>query len=45
MTKDDTELYNKWRNDLEVMYSTNPFLDVYHLEETGSTSSLWTPSA
>lgn len=34
MTKDDTELYNKWRNDLEVMYSTNPFLDVYHLEET-----------
>lgn len=34
MTKEDTEFYNKWRNDLEVMHSTNPSLDVYPMEET-----------
>jgi RimJ/RimL family protein N-acetyltransferase len=34
MTKEDTELYNKWRNDLDVMYNTNPSLDVYTLEST-----------
>ncbi len=34
MTKEDTELYNKWRNDLEVMHSTNPSLDVYPMEAT-----------
>lgn len=34
MTKEDTEIYNKWRNDLEVMCSTNPSLDVYPLETT-----------
>src|SRR5699024_8719904 len=34
MTKDDTELYHKWRNDLEVMQSTNSSLDVYPLEAT-----------
>lgn len=34
MTKDDTELYHKWRNDLEVMHSTNPSLDVYSMETT-----------
>jgi len=34
MTKEDTELYHKWRNDVEVMHSTNPSLDVYPLEAT-----------
>ncbi|MDD1502787.1 GNAT family protein [Lysinibacillus sp. CNPSo 3705] len=34
MTKEDTELYHKWRNDMEVMHSTNPSLDVYPMEET-----------
>jgi len=34
MTKEDTELYHKWRNDVEVMHSTNPSLDVYPMEET-----------
>lgn len=34
MTKEDTELYHKWRNDLEVMQSTNSSLDVYPLEDT-----------
>src|SRR5699024_7292277 len=34
MTKEDTKLYNKWRNDLEVMHSTNPSLDVYPMEAT-----------
>lgn len=34
MTKEDTELYHKWRNEIEVMYSTNPSLDVYPMEET-----------
>ncbi|MBU5485115.1 GNAT family N-acetyltransferase [Clostridium sp. MSJ-11] len=34
MISDDAELYHKWRNDMEVMASTNPFLDMYHMEET-----------
>lgn len=34
MTLEDTELYHKWRNDLEVMHSTNPSLDVYPMETT-----------
>src|SRR5690625_476569 len=34
MTKEDTELYSKWRNDLEVKHSTSPSLDVYPMEET-----------
>lgn len=34
MTHEDTELYHAWRNDMDVMQSTNPSLDVYSLEET-----------
>lgn len=45
MTKEDTELYHKWRNDVEVMHSTSPSLDVYHkvyLEMVnGMTSFIW----
>ncbi|SCW28796.1 Protein N-acetyltransferase, RimJ/RimL family [Paenibacillus tianmuensis] len=33
-TADDAELYHAWRNDLEVMRSTSPSLDIYDLEET-----------
>ncbi|MFC4560208.1 GNAT family N-acetyltransferase [Virgibacillus kekensis] len=32
--KDDTEQYHKWRNDMDVMESTNPALDLYSKEET-----------
>ncbi|MDQ0351899.1 RimJ/RimL family protein N-acetyltransferase [Alkalibacillus filiformis] len=32
----DTELYQSWRNDVDVMYSTNPSLDVYSYEDTRS---------
>ncbi|GGP08225.1 GNAT family N-acetyltransferase [Oceanobacillus neutriphilus] len=34
ITKDDIELYHKWRNDVEVMHSTSPSLDVYPLKAT-----------
>jgi RimJ/RimL family protein N-acetyltransferase len=34
MTVQDIEVYHKWRNDLEVMQSTAPMLDVYHIEES-----------
>ncbi|MMZ45984.1 Spermidine N(1)-acetyltransferase [compost metagenome] len=34
MTEEDAELYHIWRNDLEVMRSTSPFLDIYHFEAT-----------
>ncbi|WP_164670090.1 GNAT family N-acetyltransferase [Virgibacillus doumboii] len=34
MISDDVELYHKWRNDMEVMQSTNPFLDMHSLEST-----------
>ncbi|AST91264.1 MULTISPECIES: GNAT family N-acetyltransferase [Sutcliffiella] len=36
MSIDDIELYHSWRNNMEVMISTNPSLDVYSLEETKS---------
>lgn len=32
--EEDTELYHKWRNDVEVMHSTSPSLDVYSIEAT-----------
>lgn len=31
---DDVELYHSWRNDMDVMMSTNPELDLYSLQET-----------
>lgn len=34
MTADDAQLYHAWRNDMEVMRSTSPFLDIYHFEDT-----------
>jgi RimJ/RimL family protein N-acetyltransferase len=34
MTAEDTELYHKWRNDIEVMQFTNPDLDVHPLDAT-----------
>ncbi|ANY72090.1 GNAT family N-acetyltransferase [Paenibacillus ihbetae] len=34
MTMEDAEQYHAWRNDLEVMQSTSPFLDTYTMEET-----------
>ena len=34
MTKDDTVLYHTWRNDQEIMRSTNPSLDVYSPQDT-----------
>lgn len=34
MVKEDAELYHTWRNDMEVMSSTNPFLDLYPFEKT-----------
>lgn len=34
MTIEDTELYHIWRNDMEVMRSTNPILDVHPPEAT-----------
>lgn len=30
----DAEIYNRWRNDIEVMYSTSPELDQFTLEDT-----------
>lgn len=34
MTVDDAETYHTWRNDIEVMQSTSPSLDLYLMEET-----------
>lgn len=34
MTKEDAALYHKWRNDVEVMYSTSQSLDVYPMKAT-----------
>jgi len=34
MTLQDAKVYHTWRNDIEVMKSTSPFLDIYHVEET-----------
>jgi RimJ/RimL family protein N-acetyltransferase len=30
--KEDLELYHEWRNDPDVMKSTNPLLDLYSYE-------------
>ncbi|WP_411953847.1 GNAT family N-acetyltransferase [Alkalibacillus sp. S2W] len=32
--KNDAEKYHKWRNDTDVMFSTNPSLDLYSFEDT-----------
>ncbi|MDQ0159609.1 GNAT family N-acetyltransferase [Alkalibacillus salilacus] len=32
--KNDAEQYHQWRNDTDVMFSTNPSLDLYSFEET-----------
>ena len=34
MTVQDIEIYHKWRNDIDVMQTTAPLLDVYRIEET-----------
>lgn len=34
MTMEDVERYHSWRNDVDVMMSTNPSLDLYTLPET-----------
>lgn len=34
MTAQDAEVYHKWRNDIDVMQTTAPLLDVYTIEET-----------
>lgn len=34
VTSEDVNLYHSWRNDLEVMRSTSPFLDMFTVEET-----------
>lgn len=34
MVKEDADLYHTWRNDMEVMGYTNPFLDLHPVEET-----------
>jgi len=34
MTEADTTIYHKWKNDLEVMTNTSPYLDTYSFEET-----------
>jgi RimJ/RimL family protein N-acetyltransferase len=34
MEESDIEKYHSWRNDVDVMKTTNPSLDLYSLEET-----------
>lgn len=34
MTAEDAALYHAWRNDMEVMQSTNPYLDMYDIDAT-----------
>ncbi|WP_130859921.1 GNAT family N-acetyltransferase [Gracilibacillus phocaeensis] len=34
MTEGDVTVYHKWRNDMEVMYTTNPSIDVYPMAAT-----------
>lgn len=34
MAEGDIDIYNQWRNDIEVMYYTSTDLDVYNIEET-----------
>ncbi|WP_100374772.1 GNAT family N-acetyltransferase [Bacillus sp. FJAT-45037] len=36
MEKEDIEKYHQWRNDVEVMVTTSPVLDVYSFEETSN---------
>lgn len=36
MVESDIETYHSWRNDLDVMKTTSPSLDVYSLDETRS---------
>ncbi|MBR7796523.1 MAG: GNAT family N-acetyltransferase [Bacillota bacterium] len=36
MTIEDTDLYHQWRNDIDVMQTTSPNLDIYTFEETKS---------
>ncbi|EHR38228.1 GNAT family N-acetyltransferase [Facklamia languida] len=31
---DDVDMYHKWRNDIDVMKTTSPFLNVYTYDET-----------
>lgn len=40
LTLNDTNIYHSWRNDVEVMYTTSPLLDIYTLEETEEFISL-----
>lgn len=30
----DIDLYHSWRNNIDVMKTTSPFLDIYTLEDT-----------
>lgn len=34
MVREDIERYHSWRNNIDVMITTNPSLDLYSLEET-----------
>lgn len=34
MVSEDAEMYHSWRNDMDVMVSTNPSLDLYTLQDT-----------
>ena len=34
MTQEDIPLYHKWRTDIDVQQTTNPYLDMYRYEET-----------
>ncbi|KMJ57431.1 acetyltransferase [Bacillus sp. LL01] len=36
MEREDIELYHSWRNDMDIMATTSPSMDVYTLEETRS---------
>lgn len=36
MSLEDVPIYHQWRNDMEVMYFTNPALDVYTYADTES---------
>jgi len=36
MEESDIEMYHSWRNDLDVMKTTSPSLDVYSVDETKS---------
>ena len=34
LSLDDYNIYHSWRNDVEVMYTTSPLLDIYTLKDT-----------